>query len=213
MGVKEVTDELEELAKKILDYLDILRSRERIMAIISAELADVRAQFAVPRRTEIVDWSGDMEDEDLIEREDMVVTITQTGYIKRTPLADFRAQRRGGKGLSGMATKDDDVVTTLFVANTHTQLLFFTTDGMAYKLKTWRLPLGGRTAKGKAIVNILPIPTGRLDCRHHAGRPGRGGLGRSADRLRHLRRHGAPQRALRFHQCHAQRQDRDEIRG
>ncbi|SDK36564.1 DNA gyrase subunit A [Aliiruegeria lutimaris] len=160
MGVKEVTDELEELARKIIDYLDILRSRERIMQIIAIELTEVRDQFAVPRRTEIVDWSGDMEDEDLIEREDMVVTITQSGYIKRTPLADFRAQRRGGKGLSGMATKDDDVVTTLFVANTHTQLLFFTTDGMAYKIKTWRLPLGGRTAKGKAIVNILPIPTG-----------------------------------------------------
>ncbi len=160
MGVKEVTDELEELARKILDYLAILRSRERIMEIIGNELKEVREKFAVPRRTEIVDWSGDMEDEDLIEREDMVVTITQTGYIKRTPLADFRAQRRGGKGLSGMATKDDDVVTTLFVANTHTQLLFFTTDGMAYKLKTWRLPLGGRTAKGKAIINILPIPVG-----------------------------------------------------
>jgi DNA gyrase subunit A len=87
----------------------------------------VREQFAVPRRTEIVDWSGDMEDEDLIEREDMVVTVTQGGYIKRTPLADFRAQKRGGKGLSGMQTKEDDVVTTLFVANTHTQLLFFTT--------------------------------------------------------------------------------------
>jgi DNA gyrase subunit A len=160
MGVKEVTDELQELASKILDYLDILRSRERIMSIISDELREVREKFAVDRRTEIVEWSGDMEDEDLIEREDMVVTITQTGYIKRTPLSDFRAQRRGGKGLSGMATKDDDVVTTLFVANTHTQLLFFTTDGMAYKLKTWRLPQGGRTAKGKAIVNILPIPTG-----------------------------------------------------
>lgn len=116
--------------------------------------------FAVPRRTEIVDWSGDMDDEDLIEREDMVVTITQSGWIKRTPLADYRSQKRGGKGLSGMSTKDDDVITSLFVANTHTQLLFFTTDGMVYKLKTWRLPLGGRTAKGKAIVNILPIPTG-----------------------------------------------------
>ena len=160
MGVKEVTDELQDLAAKIRDYLDILGSRERIMAIISDELKEVKDQFAVPRRTEIVDWAGDMEDEDLIEREDMVVTITSGGYIKRTPLADFRAQRRGGKGLSSMATKEDDVVTTLFVANTHTQLLFFTTDGMVYKLKTWRLPLGGRTAKGKAIVNILPIPTG-----------------------------------------------------
>ncbi|NNL17975.1 MAG: DNA gyrase subunit A [Boseongicola sp.] len=160
IGVKEVTDELEELAAKIKDYLDILGSRERIMSIISNELREVKEQFAVPRRTEIVDWSGDMEDEDLIEREDMVVTVTQSGYIKRTPLADFRAQKRGGKGVSGGTLKDDDVVTSLFVANTHTQLLFFTTDGMAYKLKTWRLPLGGRTSKGKAIVNILPIPTG-----------------------------------------------------
>jgi DNA gyrase subunit A len=160
IGVKEVTDELQELAGKIKEYLAILASRERIMEIITNELHEVKAQFAVDRRTEIVDWSGDMEDEDLIEREDMVVTVTQSGYIKRTALADFRAQKRGGKGLSGMSTKDDDVVTTLFVANTHTQLLFFTTDGMVYKLKTWRLPLGGRTSKGKAIVNILPIPTG-----------------------------------------------------
>ncbi|WP_416884626.1 DNA gyrase subunit A [Marivita sp.] len=160
IGVKEVTDELEELAGKIREYLEILGSRDRIMGIIADELREVRELFAVPRRTEIVDWSGDMEDEDLIEREDMVVTVTQSGWIKRTPLTEFRAQKRGGKGLSGMSTKDDDVVTTLFVANTHTQLLFFTTDGMVYKLKTWRLPQGGRTAKGKAIVNILPIPTG-----------------------------------------------------
>ncbi|MDW4497822.1 DNA gyrase subunit A [Sulfitobacter sp. D35] len=160
IGVKEVTDELEELAGKIKEYLEILGSRERIMGIIADELREVRELFAVPRRTEIADWSGDMEDEDLIAREDMVVTVTQSGYIKRTPLGEFRSQRRGGKGLSGMATKDEDVVTTLFVANTHTQLLFFTTDGMVYKLKTWRLPLGGRTAKGKAIVNILPIPSG-----------------------------------------------------
>ncbi|WP_323768990.1 DNA gyrase subunit A [Antarctobacter sp.] len=160
LGVKEVTDELEDLAAKIKDYLDILSSRDRIMTIIGDEMRAIREEFAVPRRTEITDWAGDLEDEDLIEREDMVVTVTQSGYIKRTALADFRAQKRGGKGLSGMATKDDDVVTTLFVANTHTQLLFFTTDGMAYKLKTWRLPLGGRTSKGKAIVNILPIPPG-----------------------------------------------------
>ncbi len=130
------------------------------MAIISGELTEVKEKYGVPRRTQIVDWSGDMDDEDLIEREDMVVTVTQSGYIKRTPLADFRAQKRGGKGLSGMSTKQEDVVTTLFVANTHTQLLFFTTEGMVYKLKTWRLPQGGRTAKGKAIINILPIPQG-----------------------------------------------------
>ncbi len=160
LGVKEVTDELQELAAKIKDYLAILGSRDRIMAIISDELREVKAMFAVPRRTEIVDWSGDMEDEDLIEREDMVVTITSGGYIKRTPLGEFRAQNRGGKGLASMSTKEDDVVTTLFVVNTHTNLLFFTTDGMVYKLKTWRLPLAGRQAKGKAMVNLLPIEQG-----------------------------------------------------
>ncbi len=160
LGVKEVTDELEDLAAKIKEYLEILGSRDRIMGIISDELREVRELFAVPRRTEILDWAGDMEDEDLIEREDMVVTVTQSGYIKRTPLADFRSQKRGGKGVSGGGLKEDDVVTTLFVANTHTQLLFFTTAGMVYKLKTWRLPAGARTSKGKAIVNILPIPTG-----------------------------------------------------
>ncbi len=160
MGVKEITDELEELAAKIKDYLEILSSRERIMGIISAELAEVKELFAIPRRTEIIDWAGDMDDEDLIEREDMVVTITSGGYIKRTPLMEFRSQNRGGKGLSSMATKEDDVVTTLFVANTHTRLLFFTTDGMVYQLKCWRLPLAGRTSKGKAIVNILPIEQG-----------------------------------------------------
>ncbi len=160
LGVKEVTDELEELAGRITDYLAILRSRERIMSIISDELREVRELFAVPRRSEIVEWDTDLDDEDLIEREDMVVTVTQGGYIKRTPLTEYRAQKRGGKGTQGMATKDEDFVTTLFVANTHTQLLFFTTDGMAYKLKTWRLPLGGRNARGKAIVNILPIASG-----------------------------------------------------
>ncbi|MFN6978648.1 MAG: DNA gyrase C-terminal beta-propeller domain-containing protein, partial [Gemmobacter sp.] len=108
----------------------------------------------------IVDWEGDLEDEDLIEREDMVVTVTASGWIKRTPLAEFRAQRRGGKGLASMQTKEDDMVTTLFVANTHTALLFFTTDGMVYQLKCWRLPLAGRAAKGKPLVNILPIDTG-----------------------------------------------------
>ncbi|WP_370311749.1 DNA gyrase subunit A [Sagittula sp.] len=160
IGVKEVTDELEDLASKIKDYLEILSSRERITGIIREEMTAIRDEFAVPRRTEIVDLAGDLDDEDLIEREDMVVTVTAGGYIKRTALADFRAQKRGGKGLSGGGLKEDDVVTTLFVANTHTQLLFFTTDGMVYKLKTWRLPLGGRTSKGKAIVNILPIPAG-----------------------------------------------------
>ncbi|MBP1804271.1 DNA gyrase subunit A [Rubellimicrobium aerolatum] len=160
LGVEEVTNELQDLSGKIKEYLAILGSRERIMGIIGDELREVRALFAVPRRTEIIDWAADLEDEDLIEREDMVVTVTQGGWIKRTPLSEFRAQRRGGKGLSSMQTKEEDVIVQLFVANTHTPLLFFTTDGMAYKLKCWRLPLAGRTAKGKALVNLLPIDTG-----------------------------------------------------
>jgi len=160
MGVAEITDELQQLAAAITDYLDILRSRERIMAIISGELTEVRQAFANPRRSEIADYVGDMDDEDLIQREDMVVTVTHGGYIKRTPLAEYRAQKRGGKGLSALNMKDEDFATRLFVANTHTSVLFFTTDGIVYKLKTWRLPLGSRTSRGKAIVNVLPIPAG-----------------------------------------------------
>ena len=160
LGVSEVTDELGELSVKITDYLEILGSRARILGIISDELRAVRAQFAVPRRSEIVEHDADLEDEDLIEREDMVVTVTSGGYIKRTPLSEYRAQRRGGKGTQGMNTKDEDFVTTLFVANTHTALLFFTTGGIVYELKTWRLPLANRNGRGKAIVNILPIDQG-----------------------------------------------------
>ena len=160
MGVAEIGEELHGLAGKITDYLDILRSRERILAMLSDELREVRDEFATPRRSEIIEWEGDLEDEDLIEREDMVVTVTHGGYIKRTPLAEFRTQGRGGKGLMGMTTKDEDFVTRLFVANTHTPILFFTTDGIVYKLKTWRLPLGGRNARGKAIINVLPVAQG-----------------------------------------------------
>ena len=160
LGVREVTDELESLAAKIEDFLDILRSRSRIMAIIADELREVRGAFAVSRRTEIAEWSGDVEDEDLIEREEMVVTLTAEGYCKRTPLAEFRAQKRGGRGVGSMAMKADDVVTRLFVANTHTQLLFFTTDGMVYRLKTWQLPQGTRTTRGKPLVQMLPVSHG-----------------------------------------------------
>ncbi len=158
IGVREVTNELEDLATKIKDYLEILGSKSRINHIISEELREVKSKFGIPRRSEIVDFEGDLEDEDLIEKEDMVVSVTSAGYIKRTALTEYREQKRGGKGLQGMNTKEEDFVTNLFVANTHTQLLFFTSDGIAYKLKTWRLPLSGRNARGKAIINILPIP-------------------------------------------------------
>ena len=160
MGVSEIGEELKTLADEIRDYLEILRSRARILAIISDELTAVKEEFATPRRSEIVEYDGDLEDEDLIEQEDMVVTVTHGGYIKRTPLTEFREQKRGGKGLAGMATKDEDFVTRLFVANTHAPILFFTTDGIVFKLKTWRLPLGGRNARGKAIVNVLPVAQG-----------------------------------------------------
>jgi DNA gyrase subunit A len=160
LGVKEVTDELEALAAKITDFLDILRSRTRILGIIAAELTEIRALFATPRRTQFIEAEGELDDEDLIEREDMVVTVTHGGYVKRTPLADYRAQARGGKGLTGMATKDEDFVTTLFVANTHTPILVFTTDGIAYKVKCWRLPLGARNARGRPVVNVLPVAAG-----------------------------------------------------
>ena len=139
----------------------------------------------MPRRTEITDWSGDMDDEDLIEREEMVVTVTSGGYIKRTALADFRAQKRGGKGLSGMQTKEEDVVTTLFVANTHTQLLFFTTDGMAYKLKTWRLPQGRPHRQGQGHRQHPAHSHRGFRRGDHARRPPRRGMERFADRLCH----------------------------
>ena len=210
LGVKEVTDELETLAAAITDYLDILRSHGRIMAIIADELREVKELFAVPRRSEVIDWDADLDDEDLIEREDMVVTVTAGGYIKRTPLTEYRAQRRGGKGTQGMATKDEDFVTTLFVANTHTALLFFTTAGMVYTLKCWRLPLAGRNARGKAIVNILPIPGGVSIAAIMPVDVPESRMGQPAGDLRHLRRRRAAQRARRLHQRHAQRQDRHE---
>ncbi len=160
LGVREITDELQTLASRIRDFLDILASGHRIRQIIAGELEQAREKFAVPRRSSIEERVDDIEDEDLIEPEEMVITITNGGYIKRTPLSEYRAQKRGGKGLSGMATRDEDFVITQHVANTHTALLFFSTDGMVYKLKTWRLPKAGRNARGKAIVNILPIERG-----------------------------------------------------
>ena len=160
LGRDEIGDELQALAAKISDYLDILRTRERVLAIIRAELGEIRDMFATPRKTQFLDNGFDMEDEDLIAREDMVVTVTHQGYVKRTPLSTYRAQRRGGKGRAAMRTKDEDFVAQLFVAHTHTPLLFFTSAGMAYKLKLWRLPEGAPTARGKAFVNILPLAQG-----------------------------------------------------
>ena len=157
IGQGEIGDEAKGLAEKIADYLDILRSRTRIMDIIRGELNSVREQFAVPRRSEFVESDLDLDDEDLIEREDMVVTVTHGGYVKRTSLATYRTQHRGGKGRSGMSMKDEDFVTTLFAASTHAEVLFFSSTGMVYKQKVWRLPLGSPQSRGKALVNILPL--------------------------------------------------------
>jgi len=157
LGRDEIGDELKGLAEKIADHLDILRNRGRVLTIIKDELASAKADFATPRRTEFVDAEGEVEDEDLIAREDMVVTVTHGGYVKRTPLSTYRAQKRGGKGRSGMKFKEEDFVSQLFVGHTHTPLLFFTSTGMAYKLKLWRLPEGPPTARGKAFVNLLPL--------------------------------------------------------
>ncbi|MEA3012427.1 MAG: gyrase subunit, partial [Sphingomonadales bacterium] len=160
LGRDEIKDELDKLAAEIADYLDILRSRARIQGIVKQELADVRKAFATPRRTMIMDQEGEMEDEDLIQREDMVVTVSHLGYVKRVPLSTYRAQRRGGKGRAGMQTRDEDFVTRLFVANTHTPVLFFSSHGRVYKEKVWRLPQAAPQSRGKALINILPLEQG-----------------------------------------------------
>ena len=160
LGRDEIDAELNEIGAEITDYLDILASRARIQTIIKDELAAVRDEFGTPRRTELAEGGADMEDEDLIQREDMVVTVSHEGYIKRVPLSLYRAQRRGGKGKTGMSTKEEDFVTRLFVANTHTPILFFSSRGIVYKEKVWRLPIGTPQSKGKFLRNMLPLEEG-----------------------------------------------------
>jgi DNA gyrase subunit A len=160
LGRDEIKEELDKLAAEIADYLDILRSRARIQTIVKQELAAIKSEFATPRRTLIVDQEGEMEDEDLIQREDMVVTVSHAGYVKRVPLSTYRAQKRGGKGRAGMQTRDEDFVTRLFVASTHTPVLFFSSRGQVYKEKVWRLPQAAPQARGKALINILPLEQG-----------------------------------------------------
>jgi DNA gyrase subunit A len=157
LGRDEIGDELKKLGTEIGDYLEILRSRERIVGIVKDELLSIKQAFGTPRRTEILESEGEVEDEDLIQREDMVVTVSHKGYIKRVPLSNYRAQRRGGKGRAGMATREEDFVTRIFIANTHTPVLFFSSRGMAYKMKVWRLPLAAPQARGKALINLLPL--------------------------------------------------------
>ena len=160
LGRDEIGNEATALADAIRGYLELLSDRANIMAVVREELVEVKERFAVPRRSQIVDGDADVEDEDLIVREDMVITVTMGGYVKRTPLANYRTQHRGGKGKSGMATKDEDAVTRVFSASTHAPLLFFTSGGKVYKMKVWRLPLGVANSRGKAFVNLLPIEPG-----------------------------------------------------
>ena len=160
LGREEIGEELDKLAVEIADYLEILRSRARVQTIIKDELAAVKSEFATPRKTVIIDQENEVEDEDLIQREDMVVTVSHAGYVKRVPLSAYRAQRRGGKGRSGMQTRDEDFVSRLFVASTHTPVLFFSSRGQVYKEKVWRLPVAPPNGRGKALINILPLEQG-----------------------------------------------------
>jgi DNA gyrase subunit A len=156
----KISDELKEVTDQIQEYLSLLESRDQLYALMRKELVEIKTQFATPRRTEIQDNEFEADIEDLIQREDMVVTVTHAGYIKRVPVSAYRAQRRGGKGRSGMATHDEDFVENLFVVNTHTPVLFFSSRGMVYKMKVYRLPLGTPQARGKALVNLLPLSEG-----------------------------------------------------
>ncbi len=157
LGLEEISAELEILAGEINNYLDILGSRVRVRQIIQDELVAVRKDFATPRRTEIIENDGEVDDEDLIQREDMVITVSHAGYVKRVPLSSYRAQRRGGKGRAGVHMKEEDFVSKMFVANTHTPILFFSSRGMVYRMKVWRLPLGNPQSRGKALINLLPL--------------------------------------------------------
>jgi DNA gyrase subunit A len=159
LGRDEIGEELKELAATIADLLDILSSRARLVEVLRGELIEVRDQFATPRRSEIVQ-ADDVDDEDLIAREDMVVTVTHSGWIKRVSLDSYRAQKRGGKGRQGMATKEEDVITELFVAMTHAPVLFFSTFGKVYRMKVWKLPEGTPQSKGRAMANLLPLEPG-----------------------------------------------------
>ncbi len=156
----KIAEELDGLAKEIRNFLDVLESREKLMGILRAELIAIKEQFATPRRTTIEAQEDETDIEDLIQREDMVVTVTLGGYIKRVPLSAYRAQRRGGRGRAGMATREEDAVSRVFVANTHDAMVFFSSKGMAYRMKVYRLPLGNPQARGKALVNLLPLDEG-----------------------------------------------------
>lgn len=156
----KIGDELREITDQIKELLSILASKEKLFTVMTNELVEVKTQFGTPRRTEILDLEFEADIESLIQREDMVVTISHGGYVKRTPLATYRAQKRGGKGRTAMATKDEDFVSDLFIASTHTPIMFFTSKGIVYRMKVYQLPLGNPQSRGKAFVNLLPLEEG-----------------------------------------------------
>lgn len=157
IGKEDIEAELDGLKKDIEGYLLTLKSKDRVIDIIKKELIEIKNNFSIPRRTEIIEYVDDVQDEDLIKKEEMAVTVSHTGYIKRVPLSTYRSQNRGGKGRSGMQTKDEDFVTNIFVANTHQPILFFSSTGMVYRLKTYLFPVSSPQAKGKALINLLPL--------------------------------------------------------
>ena len=212
LGRDEIKAELDKLADEIADYLDILRSRARIQAIVKDELAAIKRDFATPRRTVILDQEGEMEDEDLIQREDMVVTVSHAGYVKRVPLSTYRAQKRGGKGRAGMQTREEDFVTRLFVASTHTPVLFFSSRGQVYKEKVWRLPQAAPQARGKALINILPLEQGETITTIMPLPEDEVDLGQARRDVRDDPRHGSTQQAVGFLRRAPLRHHRHEAR-
>ena len=198
LGRDEIAEALNKLAAEIAEYLEILRSRERLFGIVKDEMIAVKAAFADAAPHQILDVDGDMVDEDLIQREDMVVTVTHAGYIKRVPLSTYRAQRRGGKGRSGMQTREEDFVARLFVASTHAPVLFFSSRGQVYKEKVWRLPLAAPQARGKAFVNMLPLEQGERITSIMPLPEDEAMLGRAGRDVRHHVRHGPAQQTVGF---------------
>ena len=200
----KLTGETEELSNRINDFLLILTDRGRLLEVLREELREISEKFGTPRRTDIQPAEFEHDIEDLIQREDMVVTVTHGGYIKRVPLSTYRAQRRGGKGRTGMSTRDEDFVQEVFVASTHTTVLFFSSRGMVYQLKVYRLPLGSPQARGKAMINLLPLEEGETISTVMMK------LEQPARYVLDGNRQCPSEPVERLHQYHGERQDRDE---
>ena len=209
----KIAAELTGIVEQIKDYIDILQNRDRLRSVLRKELVETtRDKFADARRTVLGEAEFEHDVEDLIQREEMVVTLSHRGYVKRVPLSTYRAQRRGGKGRAGMSTRDEDFVSQVFVVNTHTPVLFFSTAGKVYKLKVYRLPQAAPQARGKALVNLLPLADGRDHLDHPADAGRRGRMGEPPAHVRDRRGLRAPQQRERLRERAVRRQDRHEAR-